>query len=352
VNFAKALVYPPFNARYYSLYLEGLFRVFGRNRVRFTKRGFPRFGTDCMAIRLIVRGGHPERRVYIHSNDFPVLDEDGLAWCDVFGKVNLDWRRVPGDCKEKVLPLGPTFAIRTWNPLLSVTHGVANFVRSPRDAGSFRKHLANYRGQSASRFPESAYRPSTSDSGYVFYNAAIWEREPEANALRARFVEACRSMKGIRFEGGLSPRRSARGDRNFRATGYEPHLSRRFTPLEYLEKTRASAVVLNNPAYEGCHSWRLAESLALGKAIISTPIVRELPAPLVHGTHLHCVDGSVESFRSAIGTICGDADYRARLETRARAYYEEYLAPTAVVRRILHAVTDAGAKETSASLAC
>jgi glycosyltransferase involved in cell wall biosynthesis len=159
-------------------------------------------------------------------------------------------------------------------------------------------------------------------------------------------------MKGIRFEGGLSPRRSARGDRNFRATGYEPHLSRRFTPLEYLEKTRASAVVLNNPAYEGCHSWRLAESLALGKAIISTPIVRELPAPLVHGTHLHCVDGSVESFRSAIGMICGDADYRARLETRARAYYEEYLAPTAVVRRILHAVTDAGAKETSASLAC
>lgn len=331
----EVLVYPAFNARYYSMYIEGLFRLFGRKRVRFTTEGFPHFGSDCLAIRIRRGDMAKEHRVYIHSNDFPVLDEKGLEWCDVFGKVNLDRDLIPLGCETKVIPLGPTFAVRVWGPVLAELKGTANYLRARRATGDFRRHLANYRGQYASRFPESAYRASESRSDYIFFNAAIWEREPEANALRARFVEACRLVDNVRFDGGLSPRHSARGDRNFDASEFEEFFSRRFTPAEYLQNTRASAVVLNNPAYMDCHSWRLAESLALGKAIISTPIVREVPAPLVHGEHIHYVNGSVEGFRAAVQEICGDDEYRTRLEVHARAYYENHLSPEAVITRIL-----------------
>ena len=75
--------------------------------------------------------------------------------------------------------------------------------------------------------------------------------------------------------------------------------------------------------------------LALGKAIISTPLTRQMPAPLVHGEHVHFVDGSPEQIEEAIQRICNDAPYRRRLEQAARDYYVKYLQPTSVIRRIL-----------------
>jgi hypothetical protein len=331
----SVVVYPAFDARYYSMYVEGLYRVFGRGGVRFRAEGFPPFGSDCLALRFRGLPGGAERRVYLHSNDYPDLDGDGLAWCEVFGKVNLDPERIPDGLESRVIALGPTFAVRVWGPLRAELVGVANYLRAGRGRAGFRDHMGAYRGQYRSRFPESAYVPASSKDGYVFFNAAVWEREPEAAEIRSRFIDACRSVEGLRFEGGLTPRHSARGDRGFRAIGYEEYVTRRYSPLEHFEKTRMSLVVLNNPAYVGCHSWRLGEGLALGKAIVSTPLVREVPEPLVHGIHIHYVDGSLESFRSAIRLISEDHAYRKTLERNARAYYEAFLSPAGVIGRVM-----------------
>jgi hypothetical protein len=327
-------IYPAFTAKYYSLYIAGLRSLFGPSRLRFTRRGFPPFGSDCLALRI---HGPKERKIYIHSNDMPEIDEDGLAWCDVFGKVNLDPDLVPDDSTSKVLGIGPTFAVRVWGPAIAELVGVRNFILAPKACGSFRTHLSTYRGHYASRYAVSDYHPVPSKSDYIFFNAALWEREPEANAVRARFLEAARSVPGITVEGGLTPRNSARGTKTFGAPEYERLLSRRYSPAEYFAKTRDSAVVLNNPAYRDGHSWRLAESLAIGKAIITTPIARALPAPLLHGTHVHYADGSEKAFRDAVEQICNDHDYRERLEKNARAYYEAHLAPPVVMRRLLDA---------------
>lgn len=330
---AKIQIYPAFNARYYSLYLQGLISLVGSNQLTYTTRGFPEFGTDCLAFRV---PGKVERKIYLHSNDMPELDEEGLAWCDLFGKVNLDIDLVSEADRAKVLAIGPTMAVRIWGPFEAHLRALQNFWRSRRSLDtSWRKHFTNYRGHYASRFPEDAYRPGASRRSYIFYNAALWEREPEANATRARFVEACRSLGDITFEGGLTPRQSARGVGDFSAPMYRSLLCRRYSSSEYLERTKLSAVALNNPAYRDCHSWRLAEYLAMGKAIISLPIIRALPAALDHGVHIHYVDGTVDSFRSAIIEILSDESYRKTLERNARKYYETYLSPTSVIRRIL-----------------
>lgn len=331
----SAEIYPAFEARYYSLYIQGLISHLGSSRLTYTTRGFPRFGSDCLAVRL--RNDEEERKIYIHSNDMPELNEEGLAWCDLFGKVNLDRELVPGPAWEKVLGLGPTMGVRVWGPIRSHAMALMNLWRCRSVIGDhWREHIASYRGQYASRFPEEIYRPGTARPDYIFYNAALWEREPEANSTRARFVEACRSVDGAHFEGGLTPRQSARGIRNYSAPEFAPFLGRRYSPREYLERTRVSAVAMNNPAYRDCHSWRLAECLALGKAILSLPIVRALPAPLEHGVHIHYVEDSVASFRSGIERILGDENYRKKLETNARAYYETYLSPRSVMARIFH----------------
>ena len=329
----KVEIYPAFNARYYSLYIQGLISLLGSSRLEYTTRDFPPFGADCLAFRV---KGDVERKIYLHSNDMPELDEEGLRWCDLFGKVNLDPELVPETMRSKVLALGPTMAVRVWNRYGSYLMAFRNLLRSRRILGdSWRQHIANYRGQYSSRFPEDAYRPAAPRPNYVFYNAALWEREPKANAVRAGFVKACRAMADVRFEGGLTPRQSVNGTGRFSAPEYEDFLCKRYSSREYLERTRLSMVTMNNPAYRDCHSWRLAEYLAMGKAIISLPIVRALPSSLDHGVHIHYVDGSVDDFRSALRKIIGDAEYRRTLERNAREYYETYLAPTSVLERIL-----------------
>lgn len=332
-------IYPAFDPKYYSLYIQGLLSLLGPSRLTFTTRGFPRFGVDCLALRV---EGDQRSKIYIHSNDMPELDAQGLAWCDVFGKVNLDAQLVPEAARSKVMALGPTMAVRVWGPVKAHIVAMGNVWRSGAAVPRRRKHVGSYRGHYASRFPEESYRPGVSRSDYIFYNAALWEREPVANTFRARFIQACRTVNDVTFEGGLTPRQSARGVRNYSAAEFEPYLCRRYSPCEYLELTKLSAIAMNNPAYRDCHSWRLAEYLSMGKAIVSLPIVRSLPAPLEHGVHIHYVDGSVESFRSAIQLIVSDDVYRSRLEHNAREYYVKYLSSTSVMRRVFEKAGIAG----------
>lgn len=329
---AKVSIYPAFNARYYSPYIMGLRRMLGPSRLTFTRRGFPRFDSDCLAIRI---QGEDEVRIYIHSNDMPELSSAGLDWADVFGKVNLDSDLVPTEHRGKVFALGPMFPVKVWGRGWAEVMGLYSYLLSRGASEGFRRHVGNYRGQYRSRFSEAAYHPGDSDPSYLFFNAAVWERESDANIARARFVEAARLVPGLSFEGGLTPRHSARGSETFNGSEFSRYFSKRFPPDQYLENTRRSVVAFNNPAYRDCHSWRLAEYLALGKAIISTPIVRALPAPLVHGTHIHYVDGSVEAIREAIARISRDTEYRRALETEARRYYDTYLSPEKVIERTL-----------------
>ena len=58
---------------------------------------------------------------------------------------------------------------------------------------------------------------------------------------------------------------------------------------EWMHKTKMSEVVFNTPAFWECHGWKLGEYLALGKAIISTPLSNDLPYPLEHGKNIYMI---------------------------------------------------------------
>ena len=100
----------------------------------------------------------------------------------------------------------------------------------------------------------------------------------------------------------------------------------------YLKKTKASTFVFNTPAYWDCHGWKLGEYMALGKAILSTPLSNDLPAPLVHGTHLHITGESQEEMAEAIHYLLTHSDYRNRLEDNIHAYWLQYGTPEASFR--------------------
>ena len=150
------------------------------------------------------------------------------------------------------------------------------------------------------------------------------------NDFRANFILACKKLGSIAFEGGFAPR--ARND----IPGFEQMtMEKRVGTMEYVQKSKKSFAVFNTPAVAQCHGWKLGEFLAMGKAIISTPLSRALPEPLVDGRHLMVTDGSQLEIGMALSRLHTDADVRQNLERAARDYYERLLAPDAVINSIL-----------------
>jgi len=327
----KVRIYPAFDALYYSFYIQGVFDSFGRSNVEFSYDGFPRLPLACLAF---IVEGDPETKVVIDAYDgVKLTDYAGLEWCDVYGKVNLVSSLIPEDCLYKCLPIGPSFPIRIWPWRKAIWLALKHYRPAVQGFKAAREHVANYVRQCRDRLPLTHFVPGRARENYIFFSSTIWTEgeAPGTNQYRALFMETCKSFTGVNFEGGFSPPQSPD-----RSANYSEHIApKRFPFSEWLQKTKASAVVFQTPAVWLSHTWKLAEFLALGKAIISTGTDRELPAPLVHGEHIHYVDGSRESFREALQSILTNRDYRMYLERNAYSYYVEYLAPCRVIQRVL-----------------
>jgi glycosyltransferase involved in cell wall biosynthesis len=323
----KIRVYPAFNAYYYSFYLQGLHSVFGKKNIVLSCDEFPRFHHHCLAF---VVQGNKSKKIYISAGDGPGFNEEGLEWCDIYAKVNIDFNLIPSIYSSKVKAIGPSFSMRIWGLSSTIWHSIHSFALGYPFIDNVREHYARYWRQYRYRFPERAYVPGKSSDNYIFFASSIWKKEHECNKYRAAFIDMCRKLPGIRFEGGFAPR--SRKD----VSGFdELTMENRYPYEEYIRKMKISAVAFSTPAVTGCLGWKLGESLALGKAIISTPFDRQLPAPLEHGKHIHYVDGSPESIKEAIKFIIQNRGYKGNLERSAREYYLTYLQPTSVVKRLL-----------------
>ncbi len=320
-------VHPVVSPRYYRFYLDGLEAVYGRTPTLRT-RGFPELRDPKEGMAVILPDG---LRLFIAANDFAVVDPGVVAWADVVGQVNVD---PATSYSPKVIPIGPSFGL-PWRSRPSL----ASFVlRSGAMAAPSRvpAMLRDYLRANGDRAPLSEFRPSLSTDSEVFFIANYWNNAPAANERRLRFVRAVRRRPSLTLSGGFRSREDL-------PAGYAPF--RLETPIahrEYLRRTKESAFVFNTPAVHDCLGWKLGEFLALGKAIISTPLERTMPGDFRSGEQAHIVDGSEESILAAIDLLCEDRAYRRHLEESARRYWEQYLRPVVVIRRMVHSAGGPG----------
>jgi hypothetical protein len=320
---------PRFAPEHAAYYLSGLAERFRFTRFPLTLEGFPSSYHDNKPLAFVVRRRGVDRNIYIAADDMPELDPAALVWADIYGKVNLDRRLVPSTYEDAVVPIGPSHALRLW----SLPRAAAMASRTERAGGRFcgrREHYRRFYLQATRRLDHSAYAPGRSKADYVFYNGWLWAKHPEANGPRADFMRACKDLAPeVEFEGGFIPRR-----RDDVPDFADVTADRHYTLIEYIERIKRSVVVFNNPAAHHCLGWKLAEFLRLGKAIVTLPLSREMPAPFLHGQHAHIVDGSREAIQDAVMTIARDKDYRHHLEQGARSYFLDHLTPTRVLDRL------------------
>jgi hypothetical protein len=225
-------IYPAFDALYYSCYVQGIVECFGRSNVAFSYRGFPRVSSDFLAFTI---EGDPPVRVAIDAYDgSTIADTSALEWCDVYGKVNLIWSLIPHQWLPKCLAIGPSFPVRLWSLTQSLAMALKNYRPNAR-IKSVHEHFANYVRQYRDRLPLRDFIPGAAKENYIFFSSTIWgeDEAPETNQRRASFMEACKSLEGVTFEGGFSPPASLNA-----ANRYKEHLAPKRYPLtEWLEKT-------------------------------------------------------------------------------------------------------------------
>lgn len=317
---------------YSSFYIIGLYEMYGKNNVYFSPTPFMGLKNRSLNLNFIIKDKGEIKKVSIDYNDSnQISDLELYYWCDIFGKVNTNWEITPKEKYSKIVSLAPSFGIRIWSMEQTLFYA---FKHIPFEAFAFkismyRKHLGRYRRMFI-RCPYNNYISKYSVSpNYIFHLSTLWynndrnKNDKEVNARRARFIRACKSIS-IEFEGGFL----SQGANNSSEALFQDCLfDRRLNMKVWLKKTKSSLIAYNTPAFHNCHGWKLGEYLALGKAIISTKLSNDLPAPLIHGEHIHFVDDDEDSICQAIQYLMDNPEYRKKLESGARSWWEAYGTP-------------------------
>lgn len=321
---------PAFDGLYAQYYLLGVEMLAGRQRMVFDSGPFGAFKHTMDYVPMVIETSRGDRRqIVIDFGDTPTFRKEVYNWADVYAKVNLSPEIY--QTHEKMMPIGPaSLGIRIYPkwviPWVAVRRYLSASGRIPSAAEFFASYKASLR-----RLKFDGYKdPLPSKTDYVHFVSSIWQGDRVANNFRVNFMEAVRQVPGLTFEGGFVPRADGQ------TLGYDAYIGPDFEPLEnYRRKIGQSFVVFNTPAVKKCHGWKLPEFMAWGKAIISTPPLRMFPEPLQDGVHWLITDGTVDHMVASIRKLQDDPQLHASLQINARDYFDRFLRPDAVMRRIL-----------------
>ncbi|MDO9261118.1 MAG: hypothetical protein Q7U08_04175 [Flavobacteriaceae bacterium] len=320
----KVYIYGLCDVYYDSYYIKGLKEIY--KNIEFNIDLFPKFNQGVFAV--IIVNKNIFKKIIIDSRDTNSIDDEVIHWCDIYGKINYLSSSIPKIYSHKIIPIGPSFGIRIWNIFFTLYFAIINFWKFRKSIINKREFLANYWRQ-FNRLSLDNYKYSKSLNNYIFFTSSIWKKEFYTNYRRQNFIKACKVNNKIKFEGGFAPRKDGL---TFGLD--ELIIEKKYSLKNYLRNVKKSSVVFNTPAVLSCHGWKLAEYLALGKAIIATNHINELPEKLIDNFHIKYVK-NIEIIDQEIDLIISNTSYKENLEKNARKYFEKYLTPKVVLEKLI-----------------
>ena len=332
----KIIINPGGNIEYKSFYIIGLERMFGRANISYSSLPFldlPSAVRNDKDMLFVTEHAGKQRRYFISCNDFYKINDAAWQWADVYGSVNVNWEKTDKKYWSKMVSLCPSFGVKCYSLPRAAYHALLNYRAGN---GTLRHCLGRHRHMTT-RLEYENYvqkRESQYDPNYLFFlstlwNSDEWNRNDEGvNLTRVHYIRAAKhvmqDMGGV-FEGGFASLGSERSSEQL----FADCLYHSVPMNEWFEKTQQSALVFNTPAFWNCHGWKLGEYMAMGACVLSTPLSNDLPAPLLHGEHIHIVENSQEAMEDAIRYILTHPEYNMKLRTNLRAYWQKYGTPEA-----------------------
>ena len=328
----KIFIDPACNFLYSSFYIRGLLDCFGRLSVRFSNTPFVglKYGLHTHIFAFVFNG---KKYAIDFADSNQVFYDEFLRWADVYAKVNYNSKYLPIAYTQKIVRCGCNYGMAIYpNRCFVIIVAIKNWILCHRRVQfSFKSYLSRYI-MSVKRQSQSTQK-STERNDYIFFVSTLWEGQENCNQARINFIRACHNLQDeglLVFEGGLIP------EKEQDVSNIEDVLLRERIPYqEYALKLAQSCCAFNTPAYYDCHGWKLAEYMAVGKIILSTPFVNELSKEMLDKQHILFCDDSVTSMQAAIRSLILDGSLREKLKQGISEYYVDYACPEKVIKQII-----------------
>jgi hypothetical protein len=217
----RVVIDPTVRIVYSSFYIEGLYRIFGKENVSFSPKYFKDLrrrteshSFDHYIAFVVIRPDNGISKFVIDFRDKPSIKESAYEWCDKYAKINFNKQLTDQRFHGKMMSIPPGFRIKIWNFWETAFYCITNLVKcrfSP--LVKMRSYLADYKAQYKRPMLESYINNSPEGSTgadakpYVFMIATLWSHKnciETTNLLRKTFIEVCKSSN-CDFEGGFLP---------------------------------------------------------------------------------------------------------------------------------------------------
>jgi hypothetical protein len=297
-----------------------------------------------------------EIKLHFDTHDAGEIAIGELETCDYYFKRSFSraWVDcVPPKQRSKVLPLGlnyrvysshvDRFALRR-SMLLNT--GVRSKAAGLKRALDVRNRLGFH-----PRLEDIEAPPDHEAAPKILFLAATHdprndpERSPEKveerreiNEARAQCIRLLRRALGDRFLGGFS--------QNAFSLRHYPDLvianRDMTTQASYVEIMKRHTICIATTGLHGSTGWKLAEYVACSRAILSEPLLFEVPGEFSEGRN-YLLFTSPEECVERAQELISNKELRSRLMTNNALYYQSYVRPDSLVHNALATAMSASA---------
>jgi hypothetical protein len=301
----------------------------------------------------------------IDLHDSWEIDADALARCDVYFKRSLTVSTAPGrPPSPKLRALGLITDVRTEGYDLRELRVELSGARSARERA--RRLLRWSALTAAARMFDAGSRPTISrmecppqrgQPPRVLLMAGLWDPaevptwaagkrdEWEAiNRMRVGCIRALREAFGERFHGGVRPTPFSLRHCPDIVLSSPPRGSQR----EFIRRVREHPVCVTSVGLHGSNGFRLAEFVAMSRAIVSEPLCYDVPGDFAAGRN-YLPFRTPEECVAQVARLLESTDEREAMMRTNWDYYGRWQRPDRMALRIV-ALTCAAAQRPAAPL--
>ncbi len=285
-------------------------------------------------------------RLHFDTHDAPEIALGELENCDFYFKRSFLPTAIdslPASQRAKVVPLGLNYrvlpdvpdplAVRRALALNGLTRPTFRAIKQGLDTRNHFGFQPRLRGMESQ--PDCNAAPSVLFlvAAYDPYDDPGRKEEKIAdrisiNETRARCIRLLREALGPRVTCGF-------GSTPFTRAQYPDLIWPGSVEQEnYLHTLKSFPICVASTGLHGSTGWKLAEYVAFGKAIVSEPLLYDIPGDFRGGRN-YLEFGSPEECVHAAIRLIEDPDLRRHIMHNNAAYYREYLRPDVLVRNAL-----------------
>jgi hypothetical protein len=293
---------------------------------------------------------------FVDFHDSWEINAAGYEAHDVYFKRSLDASRLPNDRRSKLEPLG--LVHECWRDGLDpwevrrLAQQAAPVARRIGDLGRLGVQIAaawvGLRSRPTVTSTSGAPAPDLPPS--VLFMVGLWDPAAPArhDPSRARDFEAINEMRrdcvlglreafGERFTGGTQHSAFAR---RFAPAALMPD-SRAASKKSYLALVRQHAICVATQGLHGSNGGKLAEYVALSRAIVSEPLRYTIPGSFEPERNYLAFRTPDECIAQA-RRLATDDHLRRRIMQENHAYYESWMRPDVLARRVIDRILSRG----------